>query len=120
MLGDVDVELASRRHREDAEDALRVVCSDVDSPGGSTREGDEDGVAGVGGVHDGDGVRGVLPSAYAAAPDGRSERPLPRPSYVTTRKCRARYPTWAFQTRECTMLHAGISSTVVSPPPYTS
>ena len=40
-------------------------------------------------------------SVYAAAPSGRSERPLPRPSIVSTRQCLAKYGTWHFQNREC-------------------
>ena len=50
-------------------------------------------------------------SAYADAPTGRSERPLPRPSKVTTRQWRARYGICAFQIRECTIDHAGSRST---------
>ena len=41
---------------------------------------------------------------------GRSERPLPRPSKVTTRKWRARYGICAFQSREWTIDHVGSSS----------
>ena len=39
-------------------------------------------------------------SAYCRGRRGRSDRPLPRGSNATTRKCRARYGIWAFQTRE--------------------
>ena len=50
---------------------------------------------------------------YAAGPVGRSDSPLPRPSKVTTRKCRARKPTCAFQNRESMIVQVGISTTVV-------
>lgn len=59
-------------------------------------------------------------SAYAPRPFGRSERPLPRGSNVTARKCRAKYGTCAFHTRECTRVHVGRKSTVGSPSPWTS
>jgi hypothetical protein len=39
-------------------------------------------------------------SAYACGDCGRSDRPFPRGSMVTTRKVLARYGTWAFQARE--------------------
>ena len=59
-------------------------------------------------------------SRYAATPLGRSERPLPRPSNVTTRAWRARYGTCAFQWREWMIDQVGSSSTVGSPLPNTS
>ncbi len=46
-------------------------------------------------------------SAYASAPVGRSERPLPRPSKVTTFRWRARYGICIFQHREWTIDHVG-------------
>ena len=48
---------------------------------------------------------------------GRSERPLPRPSKVTTRQWRARYGICIFQCREWMIDHVGRSSTVGSPAP---
>ena len=48
---------------------------------------------------------------------GRSERPLPRPSNVTTRQWRARYGICIFQCRECNTDHVGKRSTVGSPEP---
>ena len=54
---------------------------------------------------------------FASAPAGRSERPLPRPSNVTTRQWRARYGICIFQQRECTIDQVGSSSTVRSPSP---
>ena len=54
---------------------------------------------------------------YASAPCGRSERPLPRPSKVTTRQCRARYGICIFQWRESRSAHVGMSKTVGSPVP---
>jgi hypothetical protein len=54
---------------------------------------------------------------YEAGPWGRSDRPLPRPSNVTTRKCRAKYGICNFHTRECTIDHGGSSRTVSSPSP---
>ena len=56
-------------------------------------------------------------SVYAAGSVGRSERPLPRPSKVTTRQWRARYGICIFQWRECTIDQVGSSSTVGSPLP---
>ena len=52
-----------------------------------------------------------------STPRGRSERPLPRPSNVTTRKCRARKAIWAFQKREWMIDHVGMRTTVGSPSP---
>ena len=46
-------------------------------------------------------------SAYASGSCGRSERPLPRPSNVSTRQCRARYGICIFQWREWTIDHVG-------------
>ena len=54
---------------------------------------------------------------FASAPAGRSERPLPRPSNVTTRQWRARYGICIFHDRECTTDQVGSSSTVGSPSP---
>ena len=51
---------------------------------------------------------------YAAPSGGLSLRPLPRPSNVTTRKCRLRYGTCAFQCREWTIDHVGNSTSVGS------
>ena len=62
----------------------------------------------------------VTRGPYASGESGRSERPLPRASKVTTRKWRARYGTWAFQKREWTIAHGGTSSSVCSPSPNTS
>ena len=59
-------------------------------------------------------------SRYASGSAGRSLRPLPRPSNVTTRQCRARYGICIFQCREWTIDHVGMRSTVGSPVPYTS
>ena len=59
---------------------------------------------------------------YASAPTGRSERPLPRPSKVTTRKCLARYGICAFQNREWMIDHVGSSRLSARPsrrPPKT-
>jgi hypothetical protein len=53
-------------------------------------------------------------STYVAIPRGRSERPLPRPSKVTTRKCRARNAICAFQWREWMIDHVGSSRMVGS------
>ncbi len=50
-------------------------------------------------------------SEYAAAPAGRSERPLPLPSNVVTRKCRDRKATCDFQKRDGTIDHAGSRTT---------
>ena len=58
--------------------------------------------------------------AYASAPCGRSERPFPRPSNVTTRQCRAKYGICSFQCREWMSAHVGSSTIVGSPEPYTS
>ena len=55
-----------------------------------------------------------------SGPVGRSDRPLPRGSTVTTRKCRARNATWAFQARACTMVSGMTRQTVTSPSPYTA
>jgi hypothetical protein len=57
---------------------------------------------------------------YASAPAGRSERPLPRPSKVTTRCRRARSGTWSFQCLEWMIDQVGSSMTVGSPLPNTS
>jgi hypothetical protein len=54
---------------------------------------------------------------YASAPTGRSERPFPRPSKVTTRKCLARYGICAFQNREWMIDHVGSNKIVRSPEP---
>jgi hypothetical protein len=59
-------------------------------------------------------------SAYAAASSGRSDLPLPRPSNVSTRQCRARYGICIFQSREWTIDQVGSSRTVGSPAPNTS
>ena len=56
-------------------------------------------------------------SRYASGSGGRSERPLPRPSNVSTRQCRARYGICIFQCREWTIDQVGRSSTVGSPEP---
>ena len=48
---------------------------------------------------------------------GRSDRPLPRPSKVTTRQWRARYGICAFQWREWMIDQVGSSRTVGSPSP---
>ena len=48
---------------------------------------------------------------------GRSERPLPRPSKVTTRQWRARYGICIFQCREWMIDHVGSRKTVGSPSP---
>ena len=48
---------------------------------------------------------------------GRSERPLPRPSNVSTRQCRARYGICIFQWREWMIDHVGRRKTVGSPEP---
>jgi len=53
-------------------------------------------------------------------PAGRSDRPFPRPSKVTTRWCRARNGTWSFQHREWEIDQGGSSSTVLDPVPVTS
>ena len=58
--------------------------------------------------------------AYAAAPAGRSEPPLPRPSKVTTRCRRARYGTCAFHIRDRTIDQLGSSTTVAGPDPCTA
>ena len=55
--------------------------------------------------------------AYASAPGGRSERPLPRPSNVTTRQCRAKYGICSFQWREWMSAHVGSSRIVGSARP---
>ncbi len=57
---------------------------------------------------------------YAAAPSGRSEPPLPRPSKVTTRWWRARWGTCAFHIRDRTIDQAGSSTTVAGPDPCTA
>ena len=46
---------------------------------------------------------------------GRSERPFPRRSNVTTRACRAKYGIWAFQAREWVISQVGNSRMVGSP-----
>ena len=51
-------------------------------------------------------------SRYASGSGGRSERPLPRPSNVTTRQWRARYGICNFQCREWMIDHVGSRSTV--------
>jgi hypothetical protein len=51
---------------------------------------------------------------------GRSERPLPLPSNVTTLCRRARKWICAFQTREWVIGAAGMSSSVGAPSPWTS
>jgi len=59
-------------------------------------------------------------AANSASPypvSGRSERPLPRPSKVITRQCRARYGICIFQCREWTIDHVGSRKTVGSPEP---
>jgi hypothetical protein len=56
-------------------------------------------------------------SAYASAEVGRSERPFPRPSNVTTLKCLAKYGICIFQMREWTIDQVGMNSTVRSPSP---
>ena len=56
-------------------------------------------------------------SRYASGPDGRPERPFPRPSNVMTRAWRARYGICAFQWREWMIDQVGSSSTVGSPEP---
>ena len=57
---------------------------------------------------------------YSSALSGRSDRPLPRGSKVTTRKWRARYGTCSFQKREWLIAHGGSSRMVWSPSPKTS
>ena len=59
-------------------------------------------------------------SAYASGSIGRSERPLPRPSNVITRQCRARYGTCIFHCRECMSDQVGSNRIVGSPAPNTS
>ena len=59
-------------------------------------------------------------SAYAADNCGRSDRPFPRGSMVTTRNVLARYGTWAFQAREWTSGSVGVNTSAGSPAPYTS
>ena len=56
-------------------------------------------------------------SRYASGSGGRSDRPLPRPSNVTTRQWRARYGICIFQCREWMIDHVGRRSTVGSPEP---
>ena len=51
---------------------------------------------------------------------GRSDRPLPRGSMVTTVNDRARYGTWAFQAREFTIGSVGAKTSAGSPWPNTS
>ena len=58
--------------------------------------------------------------AYSAPVRGRSERPLPRGSNVTTVPCRARYGIWHFQERECTISQVGSRRNAGDPPPYRS
>ena len=62
----------------------------------------------------------VIRWPYASGLCGRSERPFPRASYVTTRKWRARYGTWSFQKREWTIAHGERKSRVSGPSPKTS
>ncbi len=59
-------------------------------------------------------------SPYAAVSLGRSDRPLPRGSIVTTRKWRARKGTCAFHTRLCTITSTGVNRMVMSPSPKDS
>ena len=59
-------------------------------------------------------------SSYASDTVGRSERPLPRPSNVTTRKWRARYGICPFHCREWMIDHVGSRRMVRGPVPYTS
>ena len=56
-------------------------------------------------------------SSYASDTVGRSERPLPRPSNVTTRCSRARNGICPFHCREWMIDHVGSSRKVGSPEP---
>jgi hypothetical protein len=58
--------------------------------------------------------------SYASGASGRSERPLPGPSNVTTRWCRARYGTCIFQNRLWMIVHVGSSRIVGMPLPWIS
>ena len=81
------------------------------------RERDEDRALGLGRVQHRERVGGELALVVRLALGGRSERPLPRPSNVTTRQCRARYGICIFQCREWMIDHVGSRNTVGSPAP---
>jgi hypothetical protein len=68
-------------------------------------------------VHDRQRIGGELALQVCVDTPRPVGAPLPRPSNVTTRKCRARYGICIFQWRECTIDHVGRSITLGSPSP---
>ena len=87
-------EARDERHRwtdgDESEDAVGVVGGQLDAPQRAARQRDEDRPVGGCGVEHGERVGGELVVGVGGGPAGRSDRPLPRPSNVTTRWCRAR------------------------------
>ena len=81
-------------------------------------QADEDRARRRRGVHDGHDVVGdPLRPSRRPGPWAGPERPLPRPSNVTTRKWRLRYGTWPFHWREWTIGVEGRRTRVGVPAP---
>jgi hypothetical protein len=109
-----------RADENEAENPVGVIGGQAERLHNSLREASQHGVIGTGGVHDRQGLSTTAATPYAFGSRLRSERPLPGPSKVITRKGRARYGTCSFQKRLWTIVQAGSSSRVGAPSPNTS
>ena len=102
----------ARRDRHVRLDARRVRIDEIDHPPVGVTVGDDDRPLGVGGVEDRDDVGHVGSAVWSSTAAGRPDRPLPRPSNVTTRYRRARSGSSAFQIRECVIGDGATRSSV--------
>jgi hypothetical protein len=104
-----------RGDRDNTAGALGMVRGQAQRPGHGVTVRDQDGPVDAGRVQYRQQVGGHLGRRVALRRAGRSDRPVPRPSVVTTVNRRARAGTIPFHDRACVIGDAGMSSSAGPP-----